>query len=119
MLQNVATRKKNRQAETGGLIVTKALYGDAKAIEKRHEHLDEEVDSGVIDVTVPMNFLVSDSGELKLHEGVKKSGIMGFCDPCPDQPKQLYVAYTYNSRTFEAIVGDFEEMVIPQAGQRV
>ncbi|CAG7907937.1 unnamed protein product [Brassica rapa] len=119
LLQNVATRKKNRQAETGGLIVTKALYGDAKAIEKRHEHLDEEVDSGVIDVTVPMNFLVSDSGELKLHEGVKKSGIMGFCDPCPDQPKQLYVAYTYNSRTFEAIVGDFEEMVIPQAGQRV
>ncbi|CAN7137685.1 unnamed protein product [Brassica rapa subsp. narinosa] len=117
LLQNVATRKKNRQAETGGLIVTKALYGDAKAIEKRHEHLDEEVDSGVIDVTVPMNFLVSDSGELKLHEGVKKSGIMGFCDPCPDQPKQLYVAYTYNSRTFEAIVGDFEEMVIPQAGQ--
>ncbi|CAN6834859.1 hypothetical protein Bca4012_033984 [Brassica carinata] len=117
LLQNVATRKKNRQAETGGLIVTKALYGDAKAIEKRHEHMEEEVDSGVIDVTVPMNFLVSDSGELKLHEGVKKSGIMGFCDPCPDQPKQLYVAYTYNSRTFEAIVGDFEELVIPQAGQ--
>ncbi|CAH8387169.1 unnamed protein product [Eruca vesicaria subsp. sativa] len=117
LLQNVATRKKNRQAETGGLIVTKALYGDAKAIEKRHEHLGEEVDSGVIDVTVPMNFLVSDSGELKLHEGVKKSGIMGFCDPCPDQPKQLYVAYTYNSRTFEAIVGDFEELVLPQAGQ--
>lgn len=117
LLQNVATRKKNRQAETGGLIVTKALYGDAKAIEKRHEHLEEEVESGVIDVTVPMNFLVSDSGELKLHEGVKKSGIMGFCDPCPDQPKQLYVAYTYNSRTFEAIVGDFEELVIPQAGQ--
>ncbi|KAF3558607.1 hypothetical protein F2Q69_00017395 [Brassica cretica] len=117
LLQNVATRKKNRQAETGGLIVTKALYGDAKAIEKRHEHMEEEVDSGVIDVTVPMNFLVSDSGELKLHEGVKKSGIMGFCDPCPDQPKQLYVAYTYNSRTFEAIVGDFEELLIPQAGQ--
>ncbi|KAJ0259740.1 Chaperone protein dnaJ 13 [Hirschfeldia incana] len=117
LLQTVATRKKNRQAETGGLIVTKALYGDAKAIEKRHEHLEEEVDSGVIDVTVPMNFLVSDSGELKLHEGVKKSGIMGFCDPCPDQPKQLYVAYTYNSRAFEAIVGDCEELVLPQGSQ--
>ncbi|CAH2059207.1 unnamed protein product [Thlaspi arvense] len=115
LLQNVATRKKNRQAETGGLIVTKALYGDAKAIEKRHEHLVvEEVDSGVIDVTVPMNFLVSDSGELKLHEGVKKSGIMGFCDPCPGQPKQLYIAYTYDARTSEVIVGDCEELIIPQ-----
>lgn len=115
MLQNVATRKRNRQVETGGLIVTKALYGDPKAIEKRHG--EEEVDSGVIDVTVPMNFLVSDSGQLKLHEGVKKSGIMGFCDPCPGQPKQLYVAYTYHSRTFEVIVGDYEELIIPQEGQ--
>ncbi|ESQ52194.1 hypothetical protein EUTSA_v10016484mg [Eutrema salsugineum] len=118
LLQNVATRKRNRQAEIGGLIVTKALYGDPKAIEKRHEneHEEEEVDSGIIDVTVPMNFLVSDSGELKLHEGVKKSGIMGFCDPCPGQPKQLYVAYTYHSHTFEVNVGDSEELIIPQEG---
>lgn len=116
MLQNVATRKKNRQVETNGLIVTKALYGDPKAIERRHEGVDG-VDSGVIDVTVPMNFLVSDSGQLKLHEGVKKSGIMGFCDPCPGQPKQLYLAYTYRSQTFEATVGDYDELSIPEEGQ--
>ncbi|CAN8316502.1 unnamed protein product [Cochlearia groenlandica] len=115
LLQTVATRKKNRQAETDGLIVTKAYYGETKAIERRHEHgQEQEVDSGVIDVTVPMNFLVSDSGELKLHEGVKKSGIMGFCDPCPGQTKQLYVAYTYHSHSFEVIVGDYEELMIPQ-----
>ncbi|KFK36469.1 hypothetical protein AALP_AA4G128700 [Arabis alpina] len=114
LLQIVATRKRNRQAETGGLIVTKALYGDQNATERRHE---EEMDLGVIDVTVPMNFLVSDSGQLKLHEGVKKSGIMGFCDPCPDRPKQLYVAYTYHSHAFEVIVGDYEELIIPQEGQ--
>uniref|UniRef100_A0A1J3H1K8 Chaperone protein dnaJ 13 n=1 Tax=Noccaea caerulescens TaxID=107243 RepID=A0A1J3H1K8_NOCCA len=117
LLQIVATRKRNRQVETNGLIVTKALYGDPKAIERRHELELEEVDSGVIDVTVPMNFLVSDSGQLKLHEGVKKSGIMGFCDPCPGQPKQLYLAYTYRSHTFEVSVGDYEELMIPQEGQ--
>ncbi|CAA0374865.1 Chaperone protein dnaJ 13 [Arabidopsis thaliana] len=117
LLQTVATRKKNRQVETDGLIVTKALYGDPKAIERRNEEGVEGLDSGVIDVTVPMNFLVSDSGQLKLHEGVKKSGIMGFCDPCPGQPKQLYIAYTYHSQPFEVIVGDYEELSIPQEGQ--
>ncbi|XP_010516776.1 PREDICTED: chaperone protein dnaJ 13 isoform X2 [Camelina sativa] len=116
LLQTVATRKRNRQVETDGLIVTKALYGDPKAIERRHEGV-EGVDSGVIDVTVPMNFLVSDSGQLKLHEGVKKSGIMGFCDPCPGQPKELYIAYTWHSQTFEVAVGDYDELSIPQEGQ--
>lgn len=32
---------------------------------------------------------------MQLHEGVKKSGIMGFCDPCPGERKQLYVEYVY------------------------
>jgi hypothetical protein len=32
---------------------------------------------------------------MQLHEGVKKSGIMGFCDPCPGDQKLLYVEYAY------------------------
>lgn len=41
---------------------------------------------------------------MQLHEGVKKSGIMGFCDPCPGEPKQLYVEYTFYGNNFEVIV---------------
>lgn len=37
----------------------------------------------------------------QLHEGVKKSGIMGFCDPCPGEAKHLLVEYTYRGNVYE------------------
>ncbi|KAH6777394.1 DNAJ heat shock N-terminal domain-containing protein [Perilla frutescens var. frutescens] len=106
LLQNVANRKKIKQVEMGGLVVVQALYGSQKALLNRHK--SEETGDGlalqIIDVTVPLNFLVTDSGQLKLHEGVKKSGIMGFCDPCPGEPKQLYVSYTYGANGYELVI---------------
>ena len=41
---------------------------------------------------------------MQLHEGVKKSGIMGFCDPCPGEPKQLHVEYTYRGESYEVLL---------------
>lgn len=68
LLQNVANRKKERQIERDGLVITKAIYGNGKALKKRDEsgEANNEWDSQVIDVTVPLNFLVSDSGQLKV-----------------------------------------------------
>lgn len=37
----------------------------------------------------------------QLHEGVKKAGLMGFCDPCPGESKQLKVAYSYLGHNYE------------------
>ncbi|XP_055821298.1 chaperone protein dnaJ 13 [Solanum dulcamara] len=121
LLQNVANRKRTRQLETGGLVVKKALYGSLKALKNRNqiEEVKDEVASQIIDVTLPLNFLVSDSGKLKLHEGVKKSGIMGFCDPCPGEPKQLYVEYTFDGNNFEVIVDDLDKLLIPQESHRI
>ncbi|KAK2649067.1 hypothetical protein Ddye_016556 [Dipteronia dyeriana] len=113
LLQNVANRKRNKQMETGGLVITKAIYGASKALTK-----GDESASHVVDVTVPLNFLVNDSGQLKLHAGVKKSGIMGFCDPCLGEPKQLYVEYTYNGNSYKVVVDDYQELLIPQEAHR-
>ncbi|XP_043717176.1 chaperone protein dnaJ 13-like [Telopea speciosissima] len=121
LLQNVANRKKNKQLETGGLVITRAIYGSHKAFNKRKElrEVDGDLAPQVVDVTVPLNFLLNDSGQLKLHEGVKKSGIMGFYDPCPGELKQLHVEYTYAGERFEVIVNDYEELVIPQSQHRI
>jgi DnaJ family protein C protein 11 len=116
LLQNVANRKRNRQLETNGLVITRALYGNRTALSRKDESRETQHDltSQIMDVTLPLNFLVSESGQLKLHEGVKKSGIMGFCDPCPGEPKQLHVEYTYRGGRYEVAVDDFEELIMPQ-----
>ncbi|KAL5551169.1 hypothetical protein UlMin_001345 [Ulmus minor] len=121
LLKNVANRKTARQSERDGLVITKAVYGNRKALKKIDEPTEatDESSSQIIDVTLPLNFLVNDSGQLKLHEGVKKSGIMGFCDPCPGEPKQLYVEYTYGGRRYEVVVDDYGELLIPQEAHRI
>ncbi|XP_028093130.1 chaperone protein dnaJ 13-like isoform X4 [Camellia sinensis] len=68
LLQNVANRKKSRQLETGGLVIAKAVYGSQNALKKKDEvgETKDELASQVIDVTLPLNFLVNDSGQLKV-----------------------------------------------------
>lgn len=65
-------------------------------------------------VTAALQYLVTDS-KLVLAAGVPKSGLMGFTDPAPhiDTEKQLYVAFSYKGHTYEAVVGDREELVLP------
>ncbi|KAK1381786.1 J domain-containing protein [Heracleum sosnowskyi] len=109
LLENVANRKRTQQVETGGLVITEAIYGNPKYLKKGFQpgEQKDELASQVFDVTLPLNFLVDDSRQLKLHEGVKKSGIMGFCDPCPGEAKHLLVE-----------VDDYEELLIPQEAHR-
>lgn len=66
--QNVANRKRTRQLETGGLVVMRALYGNETILKSLYSSSETsfESTSGVIDVTTPLNFLVNDSGQLKV-----------------------------------------------------
>lgn len=121
LLQNVANRKRNKQSETNGLVIIEAVYGNPKALKaiNNPEEKNDELASQMVDVTLPLNFLVNDSGQLKLHEGVKKSGIMGFCDPCPGETKKLFVKYTYAGNRYEAEVDDLQELILPQEEHRI
>uniref|UniRef100_A0A6M2EH59 J domain-containing protein n=1 Tax=Populus davidiana TaxID=266767 RepID=A0A6M2EH59_9ROSI len=121
LLKIVANRKISRHLETNELVITKAVYGSSKALKKADEsrEVNQESASEVFDVTIPLNFLINDSGQLKLHEGVKKSGIMGFCDPCPGEPKLLHVEFTYGGKRFEVEVDDYAALLIPQESHGV
>ncbi|XP_020094069.1 chaperone protein dnaJ 13 isoform X2 [Ananas comosus] len=121
LLENVANRKKNKQLEKDGLVITRAIYGNRKLIRESSEHSEVKDDaaSQLLDVTLPLNFLVTDSGQLKLHAGIKKSGIMGFCDPCPGEPKQLLVEYMFSGQKYTVVVDDYDELFLPQDIHRI
>lgn len=116
LLEPVSNRKKNKQLENDGLVITKALYGDRKKIKESSElsDIDDNVASQVLDVTIPLNFLVTEAGQLKLHEGIKKSGIMGFYDPCPGDPKLLLVEYMFHGRQYKVMADDYGAQLLPQ-----
>ncbi|XP_047093491.1 chaperone protein dnaJ 13 [Lolium rigidum] len=121
LLEPVSNRKKNKQLENDGLVITKALYGDRKKIKESSElsEIDDNIASQVLDVTIPLNFLVTEAGQLKLHEGIKKSGIMGFYDPCPGDPKLLLVEYTFHGQQYKVMADDYGALLIPQDIHRI
>lgn len=50
------------------MVITKALYGNRKKVKESSEsnELNDDVASQVLDVTIPLNFLVSEAGQLKV-----------------------------------------------------
>ncbi|XP_037409034.1 chaperone protein dnaJ 13-like [Triticum dicoccoides] len=116
LLEPVSNRKRNKQQESDGLVITKALYGNHKKVKESSQfsEIDDNVASQVLDVTIPLNFLVTEAGQLKLHEGIKKSGIMGFYDPCPGDPKLLLVEYIFHGRQYKVMADDYGALSIPQ-----
>ncbi|KAG6514313.1 hypothetical protein ZIOFF_024663 [Zingiber officinale] len=132
LLENASNRKKTKELEKDGLVITKAMYGKIDTTNE-NDYLEaiDDAASLVLDVTLPLNFLVTNSQlkvvfkllkkkpEIQLHKGIKKSGLMGFCDPCPGEPKQLLVEYTYKGDKYKVLVGDYDLLQIPQYRHKV
>ena len=76
MLKNVAERKKQKQAQRKGLVILAAFYGDIKAQERGVFNVDEserviegenaDLPPPYLDVAIPLQFLVDDSGQLRV-----------------------------------------------------
>ncbi|KAH8157316.1 hypothetical protein CIB48_g10937 [Xylaria polymorpha] len=109
MTPAVQSRQKSESSENG-LVILNAKYG-VKA-----RGAGEVAGWGateVADVTIPVAALV-DHGRLFIPSRVRKSYILGFWDPDPEEEKVLHIRYSYQGR--ERIVefrGDDEQLVLP------
>ncbi|BDA50839.1 DnaJ homolog subfamily C member 11 [Coccomyxa sp. Obi] len=70
-----------------------------------------------IDVTIALRFMTEDS-RIVLHK-VSKRGLMGFCDPVPDEEKHLRMRFLWHGRPYVATLGDKEEGQLPARGKLV
>ncbi|XP_016495935.1 chaperone protein dnaJ 13 isoform X2 [Nicotiana tabacum] len=104
------SRQLNPFFATGAFVIPTSLYFVLKRFVVKPFYLKREKQKASENMEKTLG---------QLHEGVKKSGIMGFCDPCPGEPKQLYVEYTFDGNNFEVIVDDLDELLIPQESHRI
>ncbi|KAF6251111.1 molecular chaperone [Scenedesmus sp. NREL 46B-D3] len=71
-----------------------------------------------LDVTEALQYLVSE-GKLELNPGASKRGLMGFAGVADQGDKELYVAYCYQQRLYQKVIGDTDLLRLPGAGELV
>ena len=97
-----------------GLIIIEAWYGCLFATSGTFQ---QQLQPRVIDVTVPLQCLVSDS-KLILRD-TSKVLIPGFYDPCVGAKKHLRVRYSFRGTMHEVTVANEEPLVIPRESHRI
>ena len=107
MMKGIAEKKRRKEREIKGLEILQAVYGEATAIgiPEKIANMDN-----VIDVTTPLQFMVSDS-KIKLYAGSKED-YMGFWKGS-EKNCRLYVRYCFNEKVYEIEVEDNEPLYLP------
>eukprot|EP00802_Teleaulax_amphioxeia_P010840 Tamp_10870.p1 GENE.Tamp_10870~~Tamp_10870.p1 ORF type:complete len:660 (+),score=96.02 Tamp_10870:65-1981(+) len=131
LMKFAVDRKRRQEQERRGLVIIKAVYGrlpplpgtaaaTASASHRRKSGgvgIQSEWPGDVTDdtpfvlVTSPLQYLAEDS-KLQLFNSCK-SGLPGFCDPCPGEEKALYVLYRFKGLLHEVCVADTNPLTIP------
>lgn len=104
------------------MIIVEARYGNLIREEEERQSRDREQDgdgyySYVIDVTIPVQYLVEDS-QLHLHN-TSKANLLGFFDPCIGEHKQLYIRYLFRDKLHEVTINDPDAVSLPLRSHRI
>lgn len=109
LMKETVHRRIEAEDRVSGLIVVQALYG--QLVSSNLVTQDDELPL-VTDVTIPLQCLVKDH-KLELPAGQSKSGLLGFYDPCPGEPKSLRLRYRFKGRLHEVTVDDEDQLRCP------
>lgn len=71
-----------------------------------------------LDVTLALRYMTHNN-RVTFHQGTSKSGLMGFCDCAPNEPKELRVLFLFNKEPLMATISDMEGAVLPDRGKAV
>ncbi|KAL3162704.1 hypothetical protein ABBQ38_008745 [Trebouxia sp. C0009 RCD-2024] len=77
-----------------------------------------EVAPPCLDVTLALRYMTQDS-RITFHQGTSKSGLMGFCDCAPNDPKELQVLFLFKKVPQMAVISDQEGAKLPDRGAPV
>ncbi|EGD80115.1 hypothetical protein PTSG_10389 [Salpingoeca rosetta] len=130
LMQETVQRKIESEERVQGLIIVQAWYGRLVGDASRgtaaasffglssysSSSTEEEDQDLVVDVTVPLQCLVKDSK--LILQASSKASLVGFYDPCLDEPKQLRVVYRFHNALHEVTVNDDEELRIPKRSHK-
>jgi len=105
---------------TDGLVIVHASYGKLRNRDEANATgnamNEDENDPFVVDVTMPIQFLVENS---QLHIPTStKSNLVGFYDPCPGEDKHLEVIYLFRNKLHRVVVHDSQPLRAPVQGTR-
>lgn len=131
LLEPVAKRRTRQEIEKGGLVVVEAVYGTEAAIDAwpessisgepgQGDQSQQRVLDGhellcALDTTDAVRFLVEGS-RLVIHQGVSKTGLMGFCDVSPGRSKELRITYLIDGMPCRVRLGDHQGCHLPSGG---
>lgn len=107
LMEDEVKRKQEIEDKNGGLVIVQAFYGK---ISPEDEFVDEN-NEDIIDVTIPLQYLVKDS-RLELP-AESKSTLIGFYDPCPNEEKYLQIHYLIKQQMNQIMISDISPLTIP------
>lgn len=123
VMERPTAQKAASEKEKHGLVILSAHYGRADAFTDRglKEHSSSTLPNGhteeaYIDVTIPIQALVSDS-KLVIPSGRAKYNLLGFWDPCIGEPKKLRVRYIFKDVLHQVTVDDVGALRAPIKGE--
>ena len=107
LMKDTVKRNQEIQRKNAGLVILSAIYGDQSNKDRQ------------ADVTIAVASCVTSSGQLHFPEGVAKSNLIGFWDPCYGHKKTLVIRYEFKHELHEVSVADKTAVSLPMREHRV